>query len=207
MSQVAESNLAEYLQKVDDMELDLSNKYKEEMQTWPVCLIQALDYLHEMKVKHKDLKPANILILKGQVLIADFGISKDMIDEETTASLGASGDVGTRMYCAPEVLSYNTHRGRAADIYAMGCIFLEISTVLIIGEGGLRKWSQRLEHSGSRLYSKCESETLRWIEYLFIVTNPWGLFIGEREIVGEAVAKMAFLMLDPTLELVLPLGR
>jgi serine/threonine protein kinase len=161
MSQVADSDLAEYLQKTDEMDESRDKALRRQvMQAWPVCLIQAIDYLHEMKIKHKDLKTANILIMREEVLIADFGISKDLIDEETTASLGASGDVGTRMYCAPEVLADNARRGRAADIYAMGCIFLEISTVCLGKKGGLRQWSLHREGSGSRLYSRCCPQTL-----------------------------------------------
>ena len=99
-----------------------------------------------MKVKHRDLKPANILIMDGRVLITDFGISKDLIDQDTTASLNNSaGAIGTKMYCAPEVLLENGRRGRAADIYSMGCIFLEMSTVLLGPKGSLKKWSLHRE--------------------------------------------------------------
>jgi serine/threonine protein kinase len=40
-----------------------------------------------MEIKHKNLKLANILIMGYQVLIADFGLSKDLVDEETTTSV------------------------------------------------------------------------------------------------------------------------
>lgn len=205
MKQVAESNLSNYLQSVDEMDDGLEKDVrKSAMQAWPGCLIQAIDYLHEMKVKHKDLKPANILIMLGSVLIADFGISKDLIDEETTASLGSSGDVGTLMYCAPEVMAENHRRGRAADIYAMGCIFLEISTVLLVPKGGLRRWSLHREYGGSRRYSECGPQILQWIRYL------WGLYASHlhfcriimepfNDIIyyGTTPADAAFLMLDP----------
>ena len=207
MLQVANGDLANYLHSVDDLESSdpLKNARKRPMQAWPGCLTQAIDYLHEMKVKHRDLKPANILIMDGRVLIADFGISKDLIDQDTTASLNNSaGAIGTKMYCAPEVLLENGRRGRAADIYSMGCVFLEISTVLLGPKGSLKKWSLHRELSGSRIYSNCSAQILQWIWYLWSLhythirsclrlKQAFDDFISE----GAAPADMTFFMLDP----------
>jgi len=42
-----------------------------------ICLAQALDYIHGSDVRHKDIKPENILIdSSGSVVITDFGISR-----------------------------------------------------------------------------------------------------------------------------------
>jgi serine/threonine protein kinase len=171
MGEVADTDLAEYLLNVDGLTSEDPRKdaLKATMHAWPGCLIQVIDYLHEMQVKHKDIKPANILIMIGQVLIADFGISKDLIDQETTASLNSNGDVGTRMYCAPEVLSGNHRRGRAADIYSLGCVFLEISTVLLGPRRSLDKFSRHRELSGSRLYSTSGLQILQWFRYLWAI--------------------------------------
>jgi serine/threonine protein kinase len=62
--------------------------------------MQAIDYLHKMRVKHRDLKPENIQVMGDQVLISDFGVSKDLIDEETTASLTGAAPAGTPLYWA-----------------------------------------------------------------------------------------------------------
>jgi serine/threonine protein kinase len=80
-----------------------------------------------MKVRQKDIKPANILVIRGRVLLADFGISKDFIDQQNKASSNSNNNISTRIYSAPEILSKGHRRGRAADIYSLGCIFQEIS--------------------------------------------------------------------------------
>ena len=38
------------------------------------------------------------------MILADLGISKDLIYKEITVSIAAKGDIRTRIYCAPEVL-------------------------------------------------------------------------------------------------------
>ena len=206
MREVADSDLAEYMLNIDGLEFEgsIKNALKFPMQAWSGCLIQAIDYLHEMKIKHKDIKPANILIMKGQVLLANFGISKDLIDQETTASLNSNGDIGTRMYCAPEVLSEAHRRGRSADIYSFGCVFLEMSTVLLGPKGSLERWSRHRELSGSRIYSNCHAQILQWIRHLWgyyashlRTCRSLGLAFDDFIVHGTAPADMGFLMLDP----------
>jgi serine/threonine protein kinase len=209
MDQVADTDMKQYLEKVDalgdGMEKDSLRKT---MQMWPGCLIQAIDYLHEMRVKHKDLKPANILIMAGQVLIADFGVSKDLIDEETTASKTDAELKGTPLYWAPEVdqmtQSVSYRRGRAVDIYALGCIFLEIATIFMALPGSRAKFAQFRETDGSTAYRKCPTKILNWIWYLWGHWSEYNLAHEKGEVLyndfiyhGPGVSDLAFLMLDP----------
>lgn len=91
------------------------------------CLAKAVQYLHDNDVRHKDLKPRNILLDRNDGLfITDFGLSRDTTDASTSVTNGI--ERGTYKYCAPEVARYEP-RGRAADIYSLGCVFLEINTV------------------------------------------------------------------------------
>ncbi|KAK7951467.1 Serine/threonine-protein kinase RAD53, partial [Apiospora aurea] len=72
-------------------------------------LIDAVGYLHDNKITHRDVKPDNILIESTSPLIVkltDFGLSK-MIDTEQTF---LKTFCGTLLYCAPEVYSeYSTY--------------------------------------------------------------------------------------------------
>lgn len=53
------------------------------------CITQATAYCHSQKVRHLDLKPANILLGPGQVYLADFGIAKDVEDRDSTRTIAS----------------------------------------------------------------------------------------------------------------------
>ena len=97
------------------------------------CLSNALWYLHTNVTKHMDIKPKNLLVrqiangssprCKYRVYIADFGIARayqSIADSETD-----SPTFCTRLYAAPEVVE-GKRRGLSADIFSLGCVFLEI---------------------------------------------------------------------------------
>jgi len=90
-------------------------------------LLEGLDYLHTQSppVVHRDIKSANVLV--GQdfcMKLADFGCSKR---DDTTTSFTTLGSV---LWMAPEVIrgSMASGYGRKADIWSLGCVFLEMAT-------------------------------------------------------------------------------
>jgi serine/threonine protein kinase len=90
------------------------------------CLSAALAYIHEQKVKHKDLKPSNILLTRDNIYITDFGTSTDFAENLTSET--ETGIRGTPRYFAPEVAEY-LPSGRSADVFSLGCIFIEMLCV------------------------------------------------------------------------------
>jgi outer membrane protein assembly factor BamB/serine/threonine protein kinase len=86
----------------------------------------ALQYSHERKIIHRDVKPENML-LDGhdQILLSDFGISA--IEQSTsmmiTQSQVHSNAVGTVYYMAPEQIQGSPHP--ASDQYALGIVVYE----------------------------------------------------------------------------------
>jgi serine/threonine-protein kinase len=81
----------------------------------PVC--SALNYAHQQKVFHCDVKPANILLhVDGRVLLNDFGVAR-LAHEQTGG--------GTPPYMAPEQFTKKPADART-DIYALGVTLYEM---------------------------------------------------------------------------------
>ena len=81
--------------------------------------LDALAYLHDLKIAHRDLKPANILVQSRDnfyIKIADFGLAKD--------SLALTTFCGTKLYLAPEILKYS-HYTAKVDIWSLGIIVFQ----------------------------------------------------------------------------------
>ncbi|KAL8415416.1 hypothetical protein RB596_006141 [Gaeumannomyces avenae] len=92
------------------------------------CLVTALAYVHSKKVRHKYIKPSNILVKDGQILLADFGTSRIRPDGHLTTS--GNCREGTPRYWAPEAMD-GADRNTASDIWSLGCVFLEMATILL----------------------------------------------------------------------------
>lgn len=60
---------------------------------------EALDYLHSQNVSHRDVKPQNLLFLKGYAKVADFGLARTHSHQMTTVGQ----ETGTPLFMAPEV--------------------------------------------------------------------------------------------------------
>lgn len=86
-------------------------------------LLRGVEYCHSHNIIHRDIKPENILISKnGALKLCDFGFARTM-------SIGGkyTDYVATRWYRAPELLVGDVEYGKGVDIWAVGCIFAEIS--------------------------------------------------------------------------------
>ena len=95
------------------------------------CITRAVAYCHEANIRHLDLKPSNILLNPGRVYLADFGIAKDVNDRDRTMTMGRQG---TPKWTAPEVqASLDEWSMKAADVYALGLVHVNIATVLYGG--------------------------------------------------------------------------
>lgn len=95
-----------------------------QLDNWFGCLVSALTYAHNQDIEHKDIKLTNILIKNEQPYLADFGSATDFSEYETS-TMTDNMFAGTPVYYAPETRPW----GRAADVFALGCVFSEMVTV------------------------------------------------------------------------------
>ncbi|KAL8817767.1 MAG: hypothetical protein Q9191_008081, partial [Dirinaria sp. TL-2023a] len=105
------------------------------------CLCDAVTYLHKeidgLISSHHDLKPENILLFGKDWKIADFGRTHLMRLEAGSDTEGRSG-LGTFTYHPPEYWNLSgkhagIRHGRAFDVWALGCIFVEFATIAARG--------------------------------------------------------------------------
>jgi serine/threonine-protein kinase len=90
-------------------------------------ILEAVEYMHERGVVHRDLKPQNVMVCNdGSLRIMDFGIAKAGGERKISFS-GFSPTMGTPDYMAPEQV-----RGQGGDvqtdIYSLGAILYEMTT-------------------------------------------------------------------------------
>jgi non-specific serine/threonine protein kinase/NIMA (never in mitosis gene a)-related kinase len=89
-----------------------------------------LNYLHQHRVLHRDLKPQNCFLLgNGRVVLGDFGISKVL---EGTLDM-ARTKIGTPYYMSPQVFRDKPY-GAENDIWALGCVLFELLTTRLAFE-------------------------------------------------------------------------
>ncbi|KAL8834145.1 MAG: hypothetical protein Q9170_003892 [Blastenia crenularia] len=81
------------------------------------CLCSAIIYLHRQSIRHKDIKPQNILVRQRKIFITDFGLA---ISWKTLGKGTTTGEHGpiSREYAAPEVMDNcierRDHRGKVS---------------------------------------------------------------------------------------------
>ncbi|RMJ12405.1 hypothetical protein CDV36_007950 [Fusarium kuroshium] len=101
-------------------------------------LTDAVVYLHRLSIKHKDIKPDNILLHKPKsspphAIIADVGVGKVLVRNGST-----NYNKSTYEYLAPEQVSKKAS-GLPADVWQLGCCFAMLLAVSKAGTLGYDK--------------------------------------------------------------------
>ncbi len=108
-------NLREYLEKKGPPEVLLGLSIMRQVAA-------ALQRASELGIVHRDIKPENILLTrKGEVKVADFGLSRVFTDDGQHLNLTQTGiTMGTPLYMSPEQVEGKKNIDHRTDIYSFG---------------------------------------------------------------------------------------
>ena len=89
--------------------------------SYAIQMIEGLKALHDMKIMHRDLKSANIFLVKDkhQCKIGDMNVSKVIKEKALTTQ------TGTPYYASPEVWKDNPYSYKS-DLWSIGCVIYEL---------------------------------------------------------------------------------
>lgn len=113
MEYIEGTDLETVLDDNDKLDLQTSLKYFKQ-------LLSALDFAHQHRVIHRDVRPSNILLNEAdEIKVTDFGTST-LLDAKPYATT----KIGSPPYMAPE--QFEGRAVLASDIYSAGCLFYEM---------------------------------------------------------------------------------
>lgn len=98
--------------------------------SWFGGISNAISYLHNIEIAHRDLKNDNILIdSNGVAKLTDFGFACFTYDKQNKSEILSKTSCGTKAYVAPEVFKppYNP---KIADVWSLGVCLYECVTLV-----------------------------------------------------------------------------
>jgi hypothetical protein len=118
---------------------------------------EALQYVHEQQIIHRDVKPQNLILGDNGVVLVDFGIARMLDEEEISGTVG----IGTPRYMAPEVFAGGTISART-DVFGLAATLW----TLIAGKAPVYADPTRLSSVVGEVSSQLEQTIMAGLEMI-----------------------------------------
>lgn len=113
------------------LELTMEPASEQTARNWFGGISNAIAYLHQVELAHRDLKNDNILLdNNGIAKLTDFGFACFTFDRRQKVALLSNTSCGTKAYVAPEVFN-PPYNAKYADVWSLGICLFECVTLTL----------------------------------------------------------------------------
>ncbi|XP_034351427.1 serine/threonine kinase-like domain-containing protein STKLD1 [Arvicanthis niloticus] len=114
------------------------------MHTMLSQVLDAIDYLHELNIIHRNLKPSNIVLINnGYCKLQDLS-SQALMTHEAKWNVRAEEDPCQKSWMAPEALKFSF--SSKSDIWSLGCIILDMATCSFLNDTEAMQLRKAIRH-------------------------------------------------------------
>ncbi|EAY08614.1 CAMK family protein kinase [Trichomonas vaginalis G3] len=170
----------------------IQNKFlpENEAKMYMKPIVEALKYIHDLKVVHRDLKPENILLDdKNRPKITDFGFSRYVLHDQLLKTT-----CGSPCYASPACIAGKEYDGFKNDIWGLGVIFFATVT-------GQLPWTKKIESELFEQISRAEYTIPSYIsdDLRELISSMMNIDESKRPTCDQILASPWFANADETL--------